>query len=73
MTPMTPDATDSRLIELEIRYSHLERLVEDLSRVVFEQGKTIDLLRVELLRMRSRMLDEGAETNAGQHEKPPHY
>ncbi|WP_394827618.1 SlyX family protein [Pendulispora albinea] len=61
---------ESRLTELEIRYSHLERLVDELNRVVFEQGKTIDLLRLELLRLRS-LLEESGE--AIKDEKPPHY
>ena len=62
---------ESRLTELEIRYSHLERLVDALNQVVFEQGRTIDGLRLELLRMRSQMLDEGGL--AVKDEKPPHY
>lgn len=61
---------EARLIELEIRYSHLERLTAELSQVVFEQGKTLDRLRGELLRMRNRM-DDGEE--AVTDEKPPHY
>ncbi|WP_394830752.1 SlyX family protein [Pendulispora rubella] len=73
----TADPTESRLIELEIRYSHLDRLVEELNRVVFEQGKAIDGLRAELLRMRSRLDDapEGGRdrTTLLVDEKPPHY
>ena len=67
---MSTDPFESRLIELEVRYSHLERLVDELNRVVFEQGKVISGLRAELLRMRSR-LDEGNE--AIKDERPPHY
>lgn len=62
--------SESRLVELEIRYAHLERLVDDLSQVVFEQGKTIDALRAELLRFRQR-LDEPSDPIRD--EKPPHY
>ncbi|WP_394841451.1 SlyX family protein [Pendulispora brunnea] len=74
---MSADPTEARLIELEIRYSHLERLVEQLNRVVFEQGKTIEGLRAELLRMRNR-LDDAPEairdrTTHLVDEKPPHY
>jgi len=77
MSSMNPDPKELRLIELEIRYSHLERLVEELNRVVFEQSKTIEGLRAELLRMRHR-LDDGPDATTDRanllvDEKPPHY
>ncbi|HWL84667.1 MAG TPA: SlyX family protein [Polyangiaceae bacterium] len=59
------------MTELEIRYSHLERLVDELNRVVFEQGKSIDALRAELLRMRTHM--EQSDEGPPKDEKPPHY
>jgi uncharacterized coiled-coil protein SlyX len=61
---------DPRLVELEIRYTHLEEQFRELSQVVFEQRGLIDLLRQQLSSLRARMggLDEPPE-----HEKPPHY
>lgn len=35
------DTTEERLIELEIRHAHQERLVEDLSSIVAEFGRRI--------------------------------
>ena len=35
---------DPRVVELEIRYSHLEQQLVELNQVVFEQQKTIALL-----------------------------
>jgi uncharacterized coiled-coil protein SlyX len=61
---------ESRLTELEIRYTHLERQFVDLSDVVFEQQRHIDALMKELARLRGRM-DELGESPAN--EKPPHY
>jgi uncharacterized coiled-coil protein SlyX len=39
---------ETRFTELEIRYSHLERQVADLSDVVFGQQKIIESLQLEL-------------------------
>jgi len=41
------DTTDERLIELEIRHAHQERLVEDLSTIVAEFGRRIANLERE--------------------------
>lgn len=59
-----------RLTDLEVRYSHQERVVEQLSDLVREQQDTIDALVKQL-----RRLSESAEANeaAPPHEKPPHY
>ena len=61
---------DNRLIDLEIRYTHLERQLQELSEVVFAQQRVIDTLSKELIALRSRLLDPGETPPA---EKPPHY
>lgn len=61
---------DTRLTDLEIRYSHLERQVADLSDVVFAQQKTIEALERELAKIRARLRDLGDPIVD---EKPPHY
>ncbi len=61
---------ESRLIALEVRYTHLERQVEELSQVVFSQQKLIDRLTNELGALRSRAL--GVAEGTG-NETPPHY
>ncbi|MBE0599978.1 MAG: SlyX family protein [Burkholderiaceae bacterium] len=69
------DPVESRLIELEIRLAHHERLAEDLSAVMAEQGQTIDRLSAQVRRLAERL----AEIEAGwprppQDDKPPpHY
>jgi uncharacterized coiled-coil protein SlyX len=61
---------ESRLVDLEIRYTHLEQQYAELSQVVFQQQKTIDAIQKELARTRGR-LDELGEPITN--EKPPHY
>jgi uncharacterized coiled-coil protein SlyX len=61
---------ESRLVALEVRYTHLERQVEELSQVVFFQQKVIDRLTQEVAAWRSR--PSGVEDGPGL-ERPPHY
>lgn len=41
------DINEERLVELEIRYAHQERLVEELSSIVAEFGRRIATLERE--------------------------
>jgi uncharacterized coiled-coil protein SlyX len=61
---------ESRLVDLEIRYTHLEQQYAELSQVVFEQQKSITTLLKELGGLRGR-LEELGEPVAN--ERPPHY
>ena len=61
---------ETRLTEIEIRYSHLERQFADLSDVVFGQQKTIESLQRELENIRAKLRDLGDPVVD---EKPPHY
>lgn len=61
---------EERLVELEIRYTHLERQIAELNQVVFAQQKLIDGLAKELAAVVGRM-GQFAEAPPG--EKPPHY
>jgi SlyX protein len=64
---LASSAVESRLVDLETRYTHLERQVADLSEVVFEQQKIIEALRRQLAELRERAGD------ATPNEPPPHY
>ena len=59
---------EQRLVDLEVRYTHLERLVEDLNQVVFTQQQSIDRLVRQLSELSQRL---AVATPAA--EKPPHY
>jgi uncharacterized coiled-coil protein SlyX len=61
---------EERLVELEVRYTHLEREVAELSRIVFEQQKAIDYLKQELRCTRGKV---DAMSAAPVNESPPHY
>lgn len=61
---------ETRVTDLEIRYSHLERQVAELSDVVFGQQKIIESLQREMANIRVRLRDLG---DPAVDEKPPHY
>jgi SlyX protein len=61
---------EPRLVDLEIRYTHLERQYAELSQVVFDQQKTIDAIQKELTRLRGRLEELG---EPAPNENPPHY
>ncbi len=61
---------ESRLVDLEVRYTHLERQVADLSEVVFEQQRAIDGLLRQLSATRADIAQLSAPVTS---EKPPHY
>lgn len=59
-----------RLTDLEIRYTHLERLVADLSGELYEERREREKLdaRLKDLEQRLRSVEEPAPNEA-----PPHY
>ena len=61
---------ESRLTDLEVRYTHLERQVAELSEVVFAQQRAIDGLRRQLTATKTEMAQLSAPVT---NEKPPHY
>ena len=61
---------ESRLVDLEVRYTHLERQVAELSDVVFAQQRAIDSL---LRQLSSTKADIAQLSEPLTNEKPPHY
>ena len=61
---------EPRVVDLEIRYSHLEKQLAELNQVVFEQQKSITLLQQQLVAVRTRLSGLGEPM---ENEKPPHY
>jgi uncharacterized coiled-coil protein SlyX len=59
---------ETRLVDLEIRYAHLEKLHRELSDVLYEQRLVIDRLEARVKELEERML--GADPGI---ERPPHY
>ena len=68
-----------RLIELEIKLSLTEDMVEELNRTVFRQQEQIDLLQAQLRHLYSQMQasieasEAGAKPFSPRDEIPPHY
>jgi SlyX protein len=61
---------EKRLVDLEIRYTHLERQLEEMNAVLFAQQRAIDALEKQVVALRGRIGDMGDEAFD---ERPPHY
>ena len=61
---------DERLIDLESRLMHQEKLYEQLNEVVTEQADMIARLQRELARLKEQLLQGPTEDV---NEPPPHY
>lgn len=60
---------DQRLQELEIRYMHQQRMLDELNEVVIAQGRAIERLVAELSELRALRSDDAEARD----ERPPHY
>jgi SlyX protein len=69
------DVLEARLVELESRLAHHERMAEDLSAVIADQGRTIDLLTFQIRRLtdRVREAEAGWDRSPQDDKPPPHY
>jgi SlyX protein len=73
---MMTDTLEDRLIALECRLAHHERMAEEISDVMISQGQMIDVMAAEIRRLRSRMgeIEAGGSQRLPQDEPPPpHY
>jgi SlyX protein len=66
---------EDRLIDLETRAAHYERMVDDLSDVIARQADAMAMLSAQVKRLAKRMGDiEGGWGPSPQDSKPPpHY
>ncbi len=67
--------TEHRLIEIEIKLSRQEDLLETLNQMVYQQQRSIDRLEMQCsaLNRQIKQMSEGDDTHHGQQERPPHY
>ena len=67
--------SENKLIDLEIKLSEAQRIAEDLSDVVAEQAKRIDVLeaRVRMLMERAASDESVAGSVVMGDSPPPHY
>ncbi|HEY4392950.1 MAG TPA: SlyX family protein [Polyangia bacterium] len=61
---------ESRLTDLEVRYTHLERQVAELSEVVYAQQRALDGLLRQLAATKAELAQLSAPVT---NDKPPHY
>jgi uncharacterized coiled-coil protein SlyX len=61
---------DERWVDLEVRYTYVERQLEELSAVLFEQRRTIDDLERRVKELEGRLQQVGDPVG---NEPPPHY
>lgn len=65
--------TDERLIELEIKLTRQDDMLDALNQVIYRQQKKIDDLEALCVEL-ARRIKESAEAGGGpRDEKPPHY
>lgn len=69
------DPLEHRLIDLETRITHHERMAEEMSQVMVAQGRTIDILtrRVQALIEKLRSAEAGWSPSPQDERPPPHY
>jgi SlyX protein len=66
---------ESRLTDLEIRLTHQEAALEEMSLAFIRQEREIEELRDEVKRLQRQLLALGASNVASEAEEtpPPHY
>lgn len=68
---------ESRLIDLEVKASFTDDLLDRLNLVIYRQQEQIDRLIVQLNQLRHQLPEEGPQSFAAGHnsraEVPPHY
>jgi SlyX protein len=67
--------SEERIINLEIKFSHLEDFTQQLNEIVISQQTTIARLEKEILDLKMNASSEsGVQPNRTlQDDKPPHY
>jgi len=70
----THTAVEQRLMDLEIKASFTEDLVEQLNQIIFRQQEQIDALLREVSQLRIQTPDGGSGSfRSLRDELPPHY
>ena len=63
-----------RIVELELRFTEQQRLLQELSDVVYAQGQSIERLEPELAAMGQKLAAmEPGLVDATISERPPHF
>jgi SlyX protein len=65
--------SETRLADLEVKCSHLEKTVSDLSEVMWRQQKELDALKEAYRGLREKLSGDPGLVDASAQERPPHY
>jgi uncharacterized coiled-coil protein SlyX len=68
----SPDI-EARLQELEIKAMEQQRLLSDLSEVIYAQQRELDELGQRVQRLGQKLAAEPGLVDQNQDDKPPHY
>ena len=69
-----PERIAARVAELELLFTHLQRMVEELNGVILTQQRRLDAMELQLDRAtRSMQSLEGIAQQRPEEENPPHY
>jgi SlyX protein len=64
---------EERVTELELRFMEQERLLRELSDVMFAQQRELDGLRKQVVNLEKKLQAEPGLVDATEKERPPHY
>lgn len=64
---------DSRLEDIEVKISYVEKHVADLDALVRELGDTLVGMQEELKALRGQLVPPGGEKRPVEEDVPPHY
>lgn len=66
---------EDRIVDIEIKITHQEDIIQELNKVVYQQQKKIDQLEAicKLLINQIKDLSEATAESGLLNEKPPHY
>ena len=66
---------EERLTEIEIRLTHFEHTIDELSDVIARQDQTMDLMAQQIRRLQERLREmaSGWQPSPQDEKPPPHY
>ncbi|CAN5731004.1 SlyX family protein [soil metagenome] len=66
-------STEQRLVEVEMKLSYTEDLLDELNLLIYRQQQQIDALIRQVTSMQQQAPEAGAAARNPQNELPPHY
>jgi len=64
---------EERITELELRFTEQERMLQELSSVLFAQQRELEALRAQVAHLERKLQAEPGLVDASEKDRPPHY